>query len=53
MVRGPLWGWIDGGPRVIGIESGYEKDILDPTRTVFAGGEHMVNLVKFGIANWS
>lgn len=50
---GPLWGWIDGEPRVIGIESGYEKDVLDPTRTVFAGGEHMVNLVKFGIANWS
>jgi V8-like Glu-specific endopeptidase len=50
---GPLWAWRDGEPRVVGIESGYEKDFLDPTRTVFAGGEHMVNLVKYGWANWT
>jgi hypothetical protein len=50
---GPLWGWRGGEPRVVGIESGFEKDFLDPTRTVFAGGQHLVNLVKYGWANWN
>lgn len=50
---GPLWRWIDDEPRVVGIESGFEKDIFDPWRSVFAGGEHMVNLVKHGWANWT
>lgn len=49
---GPLWGWIDDQPRVIGIASGTEKDFLDPTRSVFAGGLHLVDLVKYGWANW-
>jgi hypothetical protein len=49
---GPLWGWIEDQPRVIGICSGKDKDGLDPTRSVFAGGEHLVDLVRFGIANW-
>jgi hypothetical protein len=49
---GPLWGWHDEQPRVVGIESGFEKDVFDPTRTVFAGGQHLVNLVKYGWANW-
>jgi hypothetical protein len=49
---GPLWAWRGGQPRVVGIESGFEKDFLDPTRTVFAGGQHLVNLVKYGHANW-
>jgi hypothetical protein len=50
---GPLWGWIDNEPRVIGVCSGREKDALDPRRSVFAGGGAMVDLVRFGIANWS
>ena len=37
---GPLWGFIDGGPRVIGVASGREKDGFDPTRSVFAGGQY-------------
>ena len=49
---GPLWGWRGGEPRVVGIESGFENDVFDPTRTVFAGGQHLVNLVKYGWANW-
>jgi hypothetical protein len=49
---GPLFGGVQGQFRVVGIESGFEKDGLDPTRTVFAGGKHMVNLVKYGWANW-
>jgi hypothetical protein len=43
---GPLWGFIDGKTRVIGIASGLENDDLDPQRSVFAGGKHMVDLVK-------
>jgi hypothetical protein len=43
---GPLWGFIDNDAKVIGIESGYETDGFDPQRSVFAGGAHMVNLVK-------
>jgi hypothetical protein len=49
---GPLWGWIDGDARVIGVLSGHEKDVFDPTRSVFAGGRHMVDLVRYGYANW-
>jgi hypothetical protein len=49
---GPLWGWIDDDPRVIGVLSGREKDMADPTRSVFAGGRSMVDLIKFGHANW-
>jgi len=49
---GPLWGWRGDQPRVVGIESGFEKDFLDPTRTVFGGGRHLVDLVRYGYANW-
>jgi hypothetical protein len=49
---GPLYGWVQDQPRVVGIESGYETDFLDPTRSVFAGGQHLVNLVNYGWANW-
>lgn len=49
---GPLWGWINNQPRVIGICSGKDKDFLDPTRSVFAGGKLMVALVRHGIASW-
>ncbi|MCW2764864.1 MAG: hypothetical protein JWO11_823 [Nocardioides sp.] len=49
---GPLWGWVQDQPRVVGIESGFETDFLDPTRTVFAGGQHLVNLVNYGWSTW-
>jgi hypothetical protein len=49
---GPMWGWVVDQPRIVGVVSGYETDVFDPTRTVFAGGQHMVNLVNFGWANW-
>lgn len=53
VVRSPdVWVGFQDQPRVVGIESGYEKDFLDPTRTVFAGGQHLVNLVNYGWANW-
>jgi hypothetical protein len=49
---GPLWGWRGEQPRVVGIESGFEKDFFDPTRTVFGGGRHLVDLVLYGHAKW-
>nr|WP_296774264.1 trypsin-like peptidase domain-containing protein [Rhodococcus sp. (in: high G+C Gram-positive bacteria)] len=48
---GPLWQHT-ANPYVAGIYSGREKDGLDPTRHVFAAGSAMVDLVKFGLANW-
>jgi hypothetical protein len=49
---GPLWGFIDNDPRVIGIKSGWEWDVYDPARGVFAGGTLMVDLIKHGLANF-
>lgn len=49
---GPLWCFDGGQAKVVGIHSGSEKDGLDPRRHVEAGGKHMVDLVKFGLANW-
>lgn len=50
---GPLWGFIDGEPRVVAVNSGNEKDGLDPRRDVHAGGRHLVDLIKYGYANWT
>lgn len=50
---GPLWGFIDNDPKVVAVNSGSEKDFLDPRRDVHAGGKHLVDLVKFGHANWA
>ena len=47
---GPLWNRINGDPKVVGVLSGREKDGLDPRRSVFAGGHHMVSLVKLAPA---
>ena len=55
---GPLFGSLvfNQGPYVIGICSGDEKDtifgIVISDNSIFAGGDHMVNLVKYGLANW-
>lgn len=50
---GPLWGWISGDPRVIGVWSGSEWEV-DPgdRHRVFAGGGPMVELVKHGWTHW-
>lgn len=48
---GPLWLPAEG-PAVAGVYSGRETDELDPRRHVFGGGGGMVDLVKFGLANW-
>jgi hypothetical protein len=48
---GPLW-LPNEGPLVAGTVTGQEKDVFDPTRFVISAGFGMVNLVKFGLANW-
>lgn len=48
---GPLW-LPSEGPLVAGTHTGREKDFLDPTRFVESAGFHMVDLVRFGLANW-
>jgi hypothetical protein len=49
---GPLWGWIAGEPRVIGIVSGWEWDGLYPIRSVMTGGRCLVELTQHGFINW-
>ena len=49
---GPLWGVINNDFKIIGIKSGWEVDVYDPARGVFSGGNHMVDLIKHGLANF-
>jgi hypothetical protein len=53
---GPLFGWIDGQPRVVGITRGVQHidygPFGDDDDALFTGGILMVDLVKFGLANW-
>jgi len=55
---GPLIGFLGLDPKVLGIASGSETEFslgwihVTETHSVFAGGKHMVDLVKYGYANW-
>jgi V8-like Glu-specific endopeptidase len=54
---GPMWGWINDQPRVVGVMSGFEEefsfwDFFTADHSVSAGGGHMVDLVKYGWSNW-
>lgn len=54
---GPLFGWINGDPKVIGVVSGNEIDSLggwisDSDHGVFAGGLAMARLISWARANW-
>ncbi|MDP1665153.1 MAG: hypothetical protein Q8L79_08485 [Methylobacter sp.] len=49
---GSLWGVINNGFKIIGINSSWEMDGYDPARWVFAGGTERVNLIKHGLANF-
>ena len=55
---GPLLGFFGLDPKVLGIASGHETEVsiglvhVTDTNSVFAGGKHMVDLVKYGYANW-
>lgn len=48
---GPLWHHT-ANPYVVGVLSGQEKDVLDPTRLVYSGGGAMMDLVRHGQTNW-
>ncbi|QNE14461.1 serine protease [Pseudarthrobacter sp. NBSH8] len=48
---GPLWHHT-ANPYCVGVLSGQEKDGLDPTRLVYAGGGALVDLVRHGQSNW-
>jgi len=48
---GPLWVHA-ANPYVVGVLSGQEKDGLDPTRLVYAGGSGLVNVVRYGLTNY-
>jgi hypothetical protein len=55
---GPLFGYPieNSTPRVVGVCSGFEEvtlfGVVLSDNSVFAGGYHMVNLVKYGLTNW-
>ncbi|MGH7467956.1 MAG: trypsin-like serine peptidase [Longimicrobiales bacterium] len=49
---GPLWIWENESAYVIGIRSGHEKDEFDPRRGVFAGGNLLVERIRFGRTNY-
>ena len=51
---GPLFAWFNHYPYplICGVLSGREKDLFDPTRTVFAGGKRLVDLINYGNTNW-
>ncbi|MFD6675344.1 trypsin-like serine peptidase [Rhodococcus zopfii] len=47
---GPLW-IHTANPFVVGVCSGQEKDVFDPTRVVYSGGSGLVNVVRHGLTN--
>jgi hypothetical protein len=50
---GPLWGVFEGGQRhIIGTLSGHEDNFAEPTSNVFAGGNGLVELIRWGRDNW-
>ncbi|KAM5455714.1 hypothetical protein MaudCBS49596_001615 [Microsporum audouinii] len=61
---GPLWGYIDGQPTIVGVCSGGERSCSeqpggcfmanrsDPYHDVSAGGKLMTELVRYGKTHW-
>jgi hypothetical protein len=53
---GPLFGWWNGDPRLIGVVSGQEEEYSFPFSTekvnVVAGGSGFTNLMAWGRTNW-
>jgi hypothetical protein len=58
MSGGPLFGFFDDGPHIIGVSSGRETEpevnfsSFTDVHTVFAGGSPMVRLVRWAQQNW-
>jgi len=50
---GPLWGfWTNGGRKVVGTLSGREDNFLEAKNSLFAGGNGLVRLCRWGRDNW-
>lgn len=50
---GPLWGrWRNGGQQIIGTLSGREDNFAEKKNSLFAGGNGLSRLVKWGRDNW-
>jgi V8-like Glu-specific endopeptidase len=50
---GPLWGrWTNGGRQIIGTLSGREDNFAEEKNSLFAGGNGLSHLVKWGRDNW-
>ncbi|WGG53037.1 serine protease [Rugamonas sp. DEMB1] len=50
---GPLWGrWTNGGRQIIGTLSGREDNFLEEKNSLFAGGNGLSRLVRWGLDNW-
>jgi V8-like Glu-specific endopeptidase len=50
---GPLWGrWTNGGRQIIGTLSGREDNFAETKNSLFAGGNGLSRLVKWGRDNW-
>jgi len=49
---GPLFGWVNEGFRVVGISRGTHSPVFGSDEAIFTGGLHMVDLIRYGLANW-
>jgi V8-like Glu-specific endopeptidase len=53
---GPLFGWFNGDPRVIGVVSGEEAEYKFPffveDNNIFSSGSGLTNLIAWGRSNW-
>src|SRR5262249_13424565 len=49
---GPLWGVFDGQRKIIGTLSGKEDNFAEAKNSLFAGGNGLVSLIKWGRDNW-
>jgi V8-like Glu-specific endopeptidase len=49
---GPLWGVFDGHRRIVGVLSGRQNDWDEPKNSLFAGGNGLLNLARWGRQNW-
>ena len=49
---GPVFGWWDGKPYVIGTHSGGEDNFGEPRQNVAAGGSALSSLIAWARANW-
>jgi V8-like Glu-specific endopeptidase len=53
---GPIWGWWNNDPRIIGVVSGWQSEYIALAGTednnIFASGSGLGNLIAWGRSNW-